>query len=178
MHNAWRFFQREIEKGSDPRKAELKAVKKVYPGDKNSSTTLNIWKKYDLWPPPEEILDAGAIGGEESRNQGRNGLSVISGAGSKRIKKLKDLSEKGYPDSELSEKEILRGVRGILDTIEVHHKEWTGGRLKKCSTIKTKLIAGRMPLDLLNEIHRFKGSNTYHLERALRLYVKVMKETV
>jgi len=29
-------------------------------------------------------------------------------------------------------------------------------------------------MDLLNEIHKFKENNTYHLERALRLYVKVM----
>ena len=34
---AWRFYQRQIEKGTDPRKAELKAVKRFYPGDKNSS---------------------------------------------------------------------------------------------------------------------------------------------
>jgi hypothetical protein len=43
---AWRFYQREIRRGVDMRKAELKAVKLVYPGDKNSSTTLNIWWKY------------------------------------------------------------------------------------------------------------------------------------
>jgi hypothetical protein len=48
--------------------------------------------------------------------------------------------------------------------------------LNKYSTVKTKLITGRMPVDLLNEIHRFKSTDTYHLERALRLYVKVMKE--
>ena len=33
-------------------------------------------------------------------------------------------------------------------------------------------------VDLLNGIDKFKGSNTFHLERALRLYVKVMKEKV
>ena len=33
---AWRFYKRAIEKGSDPRKAELQAVKRVYPSDKNS----------------------------------------------------------------------------------------------------------------------------------------------
>jgi len=31
-----------------------------------------------------------------------------------------------------------------------------------------------LQMDLLNEIHKFKENNTYHLERALRLYVKVM----
>jgi hypothetical protein len=56
----------------------------------------------------------------------------------------------------------------------VHHKEWTGGRMKKYSTFKTRVIAGRLPVELINEINRLKGSKTFHLERALRLYVKVM----
>jgi hypothetical protein len=174
---AWRFYQRAIEKGIDPRKAELQAIKRVYPSDKNSSTTLNIWKKYGLWPVTEEMLRSGIFGEDQSNNQGRNGLSVISGGAAKKPGKLKDPSEKGFLDSDLSEEEILRGARKILDAIEVHHREWSGGRNRKYSTIKTKLIAGRMPVDLLNDIHKFKGSNTYHLERALRLYVKVITET-
>jgi hypothetical protein len=170
---AWRFYQREIEKGIDPRKAELKAVKRVYPGDKNSSTTLSVWKKYGLWPVTAEMLSCGIFGEEDSRNQ-KNVLTVIPGGGSKKIKSLKEHSEKGYRESELSERVILQGVRKILEKIEVHHREWTGGRNRKYSTFKTRVIADRLPVDLLNEIHRFKGSNTYHLERALRLYVKVM----
>jgi hypothetical protein len=74
----------------------------------------------------------------------------------------------------LSNKQILHGVRKILDKIEVHNKEWTGGRMKKYAVVKIKTLSGRLPVDLLNEIHKFKGSNTYHLERALRLYVRLM----
>ena len=68
----------------------------------------------------------------------------------------------------------MQEARKILDSIEVDHEEWTGGRMKKYSTIKTRVFAGRLPVDPLNGIHQFKGSNTFHLERALRLYVKVM----
>ncbi|MGO9121437.1 MAG: hypothetical protein ACLQPD_27985 [Desulfomonilaceae bacterium] len=75
---------------------------------------------------------------------------------------------------ELSEKEILQGVRKILDSIEVHHREWTGGRNRKYSTFKTRVIAGRLPVEVINQINRLKGSKTFHLERALRLYVQVM----
>ena len=39
---------------------------------------------------------------------------------------------------------------------------------------QNKCFAGRLPVELLNEIHKSKGSIAYHLERALRLYVKVM----
>jgi len=161
---AWRFCQREIESGSDARKAELKAVKKVYPVDKNSSSTLNIWKKYGLWPPSEEILNGIDISQANSRFQGKNGLKLIFGAGRGRRQ-----------IDELSEKDILQRVGKILDTIEVHKRErGTGGRRKIYSLTRTKIIAARIPVDLLNEIHRFRGSNSYHLERALRLYVKVM----
>ena len=98
----------------------------------------------------------------------------MPGGGSKKFKSLKGHSENYHHESELSEKEILHRVRKILDTIEVHHKEWTGGRNRKYSTLKTRVIAGLMPVDLINQINRLKGSKTFHLERALRLYVMVM----
>jgi hypothetical protein len=172
---AWRFYQMEIRKGEDPRKAELKAVKIVYPRDKNSSTTLRTWKQYGLWPPSEEKAEETrtGIGKEESRIQKEPHLTVIPGNGGKR-RKLKEHTVDRDQRPELSEKVILKLMRKILETIEVHHKEWTGGRLKKYSTTKTRVFAGRLPVDLINEIHKFKGSNTYHLERALRLYVRVM----
>ncbi len=172
---AWKIYEQEIAKGADPREASLKAVKMVYPGDKNSSTTLRIWEKYGLWPPSNGIFSdkgSGVVG--ESRIQSKNGLKVITGGGQKKLKSLKAHSDSNDHTPDLSEKQILLGIRKILDSIEVHHKEWTGGRMKKYSMTKTKVFAGRLPVDLLNEIHKFKGSNTYHLERALRLYVMVM----
>ena len=39
----------------------------------------------------------------------------------------------GHREPELSEKEILLGVRKILDTIEIHHKEW--GRRRRLEKI-------------------------------------------
>ncbi|MGO9121431.1 MAG: hypothetical protein ACLQPD_27950 [Desulfomonilaceae bacterium] len=88
------------------------------------------------------------------------------------------MSENAHRQSELSEKEILQRVRKILDTIEVHHREWTGGRNRKYSTLKTRVIAGRLPIEVINQINRFKGSKSFHVERSLRLYLMIMKETV
>ena len=122
------------------------------------------------------MLNSGIFGEEVSNNQSRNGLSVITGGATKRFKRLKDPSEDGYLEGDLSEKDILRGMRKILEAIEVHHKEWTGGRNRKYSMLKTRVIAGRLPVDLINQINRFKGSKTFHLERALRLYLRVMKD--
>jgi hypothetical protein len=36
-----------------------------------------------------------------------------------------------------------------------------------------KGLRGGIPVNQINEINEFKSPNTYHLERALRLYVKV-----
>src|SRR5271157_429042 len=174
---AWKIYENELANGIEPREASLKAVKMVYPGDKNSSTTLRIWEKYGLWPPPKEILSdrtTAVMSGEQSRNQGKNGLTVISGGGRKRLKSPKEHSENGRHEPELSEREVLQSVLKILDKIEVRKREWTGWRRKRYSPVKTKVIAGRLPVALLNELHVFKGTDTYHLERSLRLYVKVM----
>jgi hypothetical protein len=69
---------------------------------------------------------------------------------------------------------VLQEARKILDSMEVHDREWTGGRNGKYSTLKTRVIAGRLPVEVINQINRLKGSKTFHLERAMRLYVKVM----
>jgi hypothetical protein len=88
---------------------------------------------------------------------------------------LKAIRSGSSPDSpEFSEKEILQSIRKILDKIEVRKREWPGGRRKKYSETKTKVIAARLPVDLLNRIHEFKGYDREHLERAMRLYVKIM----
>lgn len=178
---AWGFYQRELKLGEDESKAELKAIKTAYPGDKNSSTTLKMWKQYGLWPPSPELIEVKEPetgSGKESRNQMEPRLTVISGNGIKKRKILREHVDSAASKKGLSEEEILRKVRAILETIEVHHKEWTGGRRKKYSTIKTRVFAGRLPTDLINELHKFEGSNTYHLERALRLYVKVMEAKI
>jgi len=54
-------------------------------------------------------------------------------------------------------KEILKGVRKILDTIWVYEKEWTGGKRKKRATVKTRIFGGRIPNELINAIHGFRG---------------------
>ena len=47
--------------------------------------------------------------------------------------------------------------------------------MRKYSIVKTGVFAGGLAVDLLDEVHKFKASNAYHLERALRLYVKILE---
>ncbi len=168
---AWRHYQREIQKGTDKRKAELKAVKAVYPKDKNSSSTLRTWKRNGLWPMSE------AQKGSAAHN--KNGLTVVNGGntGGRKLGLSALLKASGITPSapsELSEKEILGEARTILEKIEVRKREWTGGRRKLYSPIKTKVIAARIPVELLNQIHEFKGTDSEHVEKALRLYLLIL----
>ncbi len=168
---AWRHYQREIQKGTDSRKAELRAAKAVYPRDKNSSSTLRTWKTNGLWPPEAQ---------KEAALTNKNGLTVVNGGntGQKKLGLSALLKAGGVTPSapsELSEKEILQAARKILDKIEVRKREWTGGRRKKYSETKTKVIAARLPVGLLNQVHQFEGTDREHVEKALRLYVMVME---
>lgn len=74
-----------------------------------------------------------------------------------------------------TEREILKKAREILESTKVLEKEWTGGRMKKHSTAKKKILGGRMPIEIINEANRLKGWKTYDLQRALRFYLKVLK---
>ena len=67
-------------------------------------------------------------------------------------------------------------MRKILDSI-VLQKEWTGGPTKKQKSIKTRIIAGRVPVSVINQIDMLGISRSYHLERALRLYLRVIAAT-
>ncbi len=46
------------------------------------------------------------------------------------------------------------------------------------SGLEIALACVIMPIEVINQINRLKGSKTFHLERALRLYAMIMKETV
>ena len=38
-----------------------------------------------------------------------------------------------------------------------------------------KILAGRMPIEMINEFNRLKGSKTYHLKKGPRFCLKVLK---
>ena len=75
----------------------------------------------------------------------------------------------------LTADQVLKKTGEILETIEIAEREWTG-RGKK-GTQNLVLIGGKLPPDIVEEVRALKGPVTHHLERALRLYLKVLKAT-
>jgi len=111
---------------------------------------------------------------QDTRNALRNGLTVINGGVEKKNLR-KPNAVVNHQTTVLSHEEILKEARIILEKIQTREKEYTGGCHRKMSTVKTKIVGGRLPVDLNNELNRLKGSKTYHLERALRFYLKLLE---
>jgi len=102
-------------------------------------------------------------------------LTVINGGANKKIRLAKKRPANSVERLELTEEEVLREAFKILQGLPVRKRQLTGTRGKRLSTVKTKILAGRMPTDLINELRSLKGSYSEHLERALKFYVKVIK---
>jgi len=148
-----------IQKGKSEKEA-LDLVMPIFWDDegkrKNADRTVRLkrWKELGLFPPPE--ADGRISRLKDRKSKKKNGLKILNGG--------------------LSEKQILKGALKILEKMEIPEKEWTGGRNKKLSTVRRKILGGRMPVSLINQINQLRGSKTYHLGRALRLYLMVLDE--
>jgi hypothetical protein len=57
--------------------------------------------------------------------------------------------------------------------IRVKDRLWTGCGSKGLN--KLKKIEGKIPEDMVDDIRTLSGAVTHHLERAVRLYLKVLK---
>ena len=143
------------------------ALRKVLPrgtkGSDNRPRELEQWKKYNLWPPPEvrgpDDVDAAPQPKAPVSDKARSAVAVRQG-----ISRAQELSE---AQSILHAKEIL------MRDIDVAERPTTAkGRP---STLKTVMIAGRFPAELVAELEALGGRKSHHLEKALKLYLKMVK---
>jgi hypothetical protein len=74
----------------------------------------------------------------------------------------------------LTDDDLLILMNAYLNR-EIHVKDrlWTGAGAKGLN--KLKKVEGKIPEELVDEIRRLKGPVTHHLERAVRLYLAVLK---
>lgn len=112
---------------------------------------------------------------QDAHSAARDHLKVINGVGEQRTLK-KGGQAVIHERTGISQEDALVGARTILEKIQTREKEYTGGCYKKMSTVKTKIVGARLPVDLINELNRLGGSKTYHLERAVRLYLKILDD--
>lgn len=74
----------------------------------------------------------------------------------------------------LTDSDLLRLTKDYLNReIRVKDRLWTGCGSKGLN--KLKKIEGKIPEDMVDDIRTLSGAVTHHLERAVRLYLKVLK---
>jgi hypothetical protein len=153
---AWELYHENLRSGMDETTAINQALRKVLArgtkGSDNRPRELEQWKKYELWPPPEI----------EEPAEDKSSVSVL---------KHRDADA----CQELSEADILTRAKEILmRDIDVAERPTTAkGRP---STLPTTMIAARFPTELVNQLEALGGRKSHHLEKALKLYLKLINE--
>jgi len=182
---AWQVHQDNLRAGMAEQLSIKKALLKALPtgthGSTNRSRELQLWKDHDLWPPPEKDqahrrqtpLDVAASSDpmeETMRMTTDEQLETMWYAGKSADVRHRETPQKpGLSDAEI----LLRAKELLMKDVFVAERPTTAkGR---DSTLPTTMIAGRFPNDLVAELKALGGRVSHHLERALRLYLKVLK---
>jgi hypothetical protein len=137
---------------------------------------LDAWNKHGLWPPPELEADdrrdtlltpSHTVNIQDSREEARRRIEKAQ------AEKRQPLCGDGHSDTLLSDKEILRKVKAMLNSIEIAERPTTAPGRE--STLKTLPIAARFPKALVEELEALPGRKSHHLEKALTLYLRAIK---
>ena len=76
----------------------------------------------------------------------------------------------------IPETDLLLKVKEMLSKVEVTERPGDTAPGRK-STLQTKLIAARFPVDLIEKLDTLGGKRSHHLEKALMLYLRAMDVT-
>ncbi|MFC1833245.1 hypothetical protein ACFL2Q_00755 [Thermodesulfobacteriota bacterium] len=68
---------------------------------------------------------------------------------------------------------LLLMYKYLTDNIHVKERLWTGAGSKGLNNLRK--IEGKIPEELVEEVRSLDGPVTHHLERAVRLYLDVLK---
>lgn len=133
--------------------SEKAALAQVLPDDRNRWKKLKLWKDKGLWPVPDSELSA-KKGLQSESNTARHRLS---------------------PSDDVSEGELLRRIRIMLESIEPAERPIGATAKGRKSPLQTKMIALRIPEALYDELEALEGPKSRHVEKAIMLYLKAMK---
>jgi len=131
--------------------SESEALRRVLPSDRNRTKKLRRWKEKGLWPLPDSHVREG---------------DLLSGDNS-------EIQRQPVKDG-LSEAEVLRKVRAMLDTIEPAERPVGATAKGRKSPLQTTMIAIRIPTALDGELKSLGGLKSRHIEKAIMLYLKAM----
>lgn len=81
--------------------------------------------------------------------------------------------------SGLTKEEVMAELRGLLASISVEERKWFGKATGKAPEEEKFLqIGAKLPPDLVLEFKSLPGRYAHHLERALKLYLMILRSGV
>jgi hypothetical protein len=76
---------------------------------------------------------------------------------------------------ELPEAEILSRIKTYLEEIKPAERPIGATGKGKTSPLQTAMVAARFPVELVSKLKALPGPTSYHLEKALMLYLKLVE---
>jgi hypothetical protein len=138
--------------------SENEALRQVLPTDRNRTKKLRLWRKKGLWPLPE----SGTVG-------------TVAQVGSTLPNDSNSAIQRMSVTDGLTETELLKKVRAMLDTIEPAQRPVGATAKGRKSPLQTTMIAIRIPTVLDEELKSMGGLKSHHIEKAIMLYLKAMR---
>jgi len=169
-------------KGIAQDKAESESVKTVLKDYPHASETLEIWKRCGVWAT-ESPRFTGKNQVKPRMSKDVPGISEAAStrAGGKKKPKDRPSTSQDIPgmsqdDARLSEDEFVAQMRALLAGIDIEERKWWGKATGKApDEEKFEQIGAKLPPDLVLEIKSLPGRHAHHLERALKLYLMVLR---
>jgi len=126
----------------------------------NRKRDFHRWKAAGLFPPPEA----------ETVDQARPSPPTEKGL----TPAVHDARHRNTAKGgEISEADLFKRIKAMLDEITVAERPQTAPGQE--STLKTKMVAARFPMDLVSQLESLPGKKSHHLEKALKLYLRALQ---
>ena len=155
INKTLKVYSAMVSQGTQPAKAESDAVKTVLKDYPHATEALEIWKRCGVWAT------------ESSRFTEAN-----------QVKRRMAREIPGMPQADfgITREEIMAQLRALLAEIDIQERKWWGKATGKAPEgEKLEPIGAKLPPDLVLEIKNLPGRMAHHLERALKLYLMVLR---
>ncbi len=173
-----------VSKGIAQDKAESEAVEIVLKDYPHASEALEIWRRCGVWlTESSRFAEAYQVKPRMSKDVPGISETASTRAGEKR--KLQDRPRTSWDvpgmsqsDVKLTRDECMAQLRALLAEIDIQERKWWGKATGKAPEgEKLEPIGAKLPPELVLDIKSLGGRIAHHLERALKLYLMVLRST-
>ncbi len=183
IRESWEIFNASLSEGIEQDKAESEAVKTVLQDYPHPTEALEIWKRCGVWSaepahPTEEYRE------EPSKSKKEPGVSKTTSRMTKDRKPQdgprtsQDIPSMSQEDFGLSKEDIFAQLRTMLAEIDIDERKWWGKATGKAPRgEKLEPIGGKISPEVVAQVKNLGGRISHHLERALKLYLMVLRSS-